>query len=93
MGGGDRRQFEQEKKAGTPRVARTKSTCGSSRCAPPEEEPGWAVLTGAPSLRSVEAAGCGLERLKEIRDPAIAMARNDLDQNRRAGIETSKPSH
>ena len=64
-----RRQFEQAK--------RRHAAGGSSpirpapaAVVPPEEEPGWAVLTGAPT-QIRWAAGLRADRLKEIRDPGI----------------------
>src|SRR6266481_601618 len=64
-----RRQFEQVKKR--------HAAGGSSQvkpavavAAPPEEEPGWAVLTGA-ATQIRWAAGLRADRLKEIRDPGI----------------------
>jgi len=64
-----RRQFEQ---------ARKRHAAGGSNpvkpavavAAPPEEEPGWAVLTGAPT-QIRWAAGLRADRLHEIRDPGI----------------------
>jgi len=64
-----RRQFEQVKKR--------HAAGGSSQvkpavavAAPPEEEPGWAVLTGAPT-QIRWAASLRADRLHEIRDPGI----------------------
>jgi len=63
-----RRQFERAKKkhagdlpAKTPPIA---------AAAPPEEEPGWAALTGPPT-QIRWAAALRADRLKEIRDPGI----------------------
>jgi hypothetical protein len=64
-----RRQFEQ---------AKTRLAAGAanpikpavSNVAVPEEEPGWAVLTGAPT-QTRWAAALRADRLKEIRDPGI----------------------
>jgi hypothetical protein len=63
-----RRQFEQAKRrhaTGAPVVV--KPTPAEP---PPEEEPGWAGLTGPPT-QIRWAAGLRSDRLKEIRDPGI----------------------
>jgi hypothetical protein len=64
-----RRQFEQAKKrhaaSGSSQI---KPTAVAS--APPQEEAGWAVLTGAPT-QIRWAAGLRADRLKEIRDPGV----------------------
>jgi hypothetical protein len=64
-----RRQFEQAKKrhaTGAPIAVKPAPAAEP----PPEEEPGWAVLTGAPT-QIRWAAGLRADRLHEIRDPGI----------------------
>jgi hypothetical protein len=63
-----RRQFDLAKKRhATARPAETRPIIAD---APPDEEPGWAALTGPPT-QIRWAAGLRAERLKEIRDPGI----------------------
>ena len=63
-----RRQFElARKRHAADRPAPTPPTI---RDAPPEEEPGWAVLTGPPT-QIRWAAALRADRLKEIRNPGI----------------------
>jgi len=63
-----RRQFEQAKKRhAEDRPAPTPPTVAD---APPEEEPGWATLSGPPT-QIRWAAALRADRLKEIRDPGI----------------------
>jgi hypothetical protein len=66
-----RRQFEQVKRrhaaAGTPAVKRAMPPAPA---AAPEDEPGWAALTGAPT-QIRWAASVRADRLREIKDPGI----------------------
>jgi hypothetical protein len=63
-----RRQFEQAKKRhSTTSPAEIKPALDT---APPEEEPGWAALTGPPT-QIRWAAALRADRLKEIRDPGL----------------------
>ena len=64
-----RRQFEQAKKrhaTGAPIAVKPAPAAEP----PPEQEPGWAALTGPPT-QIRWAAGLRSDRLKEIRDPGI----------------------
>src|SRR6516165_560138 len=63
-----RRQFELAKKRHA--ADRPAPTTPPIRDAPPEEEPGWAVLTGPPT-QIRWAAALRADRLKEIRNPGI----------------------
>ena len=63
-----RRQFELAKKRHA--ADRPAPTTPTIRDAPPEEEPGWAVLTGPPT-QIRWAAALRADRLKEIGDPGI----------------------
>jgi hypothetical protein len=63
-----RRQFDLAKKRHA--TERPADTLPIAAAAPPDEEPGWAVLTGPPT-QIRWAAGLRADRLKEIRDPGI----------------------
>jgi hypothetical protein len=63
-----RRQFERAKKRHA--TERPASTPPIVAAAPPDEEPGWAALTGPPT-QIRWAAALRVDRLKEIRDPGV----------------------
>ena len=64
-----RRQFEQAKKRHTTGAPIAVKPAPAAE-PPPEQEPGWAALTGPPT-QIRWAAGLRSDRLKEIRDPGI----------------------
>src|SRR5215469_7047051 len=65
-----RRQFELAKKRHAADRPASRPPVATAAASPPEEEPGWAALSGPPT-QVRWAAALRADRLKEIRDPGI----------------------
>jgi hypothetical protein len=85
-----RRQFEQARKrhaAGGSNPVKPVVPAG----APPEEEPGWAALSGAPT-QIRWAAALRADRLKEVRDPGVRQWLTTTWTKSKSWIDTSSLS-